>query len=159
MPFSLGFGTNEVGIRAIGQYELEKGAYLRASLAFFHRGTTEAERDFYFNDGAFYTSKMNVPDAFHGQVFLGSWFLNKKLRVEAGLTTFRCATGDDIRVYNMPQPTNKIDFDRVEGFAQYYFNKSKTLGILAYYNHIFSGRNIGQSLGYGLGFTFQFKAL
>lgn len=157
MPFSLGIGANELGLRAIGQYELDKGLYLRGSFAYLHRGTTEAERNFYFNDGAFYTSLMDVPDAIHGQLALGSWFLNKKLRVEASLTTFRCATGDDIRTYNMPQPTNKVDFDRIEGFAQYYFTGGRGFGVIAYYNHMFSGRNMGQFSGFGLGMTYQFK--
>lgn len=158
MPFSLGFGANELGIRAIGQYELDKGPYVRGSLAYLHRGATEAERDYYYQDGSFYTSTMDVPDAIHAQLALGSWFLQKKLRVEATLTTFRCASGDDIRAYNSPQPTNKVDFDQVGGFAQYYFKKDGGLGVLAYYNHMFSGRNMGQFSGLGLGITYQFKA-
>ena len=159
MPFSLGFGSNEAGLRAILQYELDKGPYVRISSSYLHRGTTEAERDFYYKDRAYYTSTMDVPDATHSQLALGSWFLKKKLRVEASLTSFRCATGDDIRIYNMPQPTNKVDFDRVEGFAQYYFKSGQGFGLIAYYNHMFSGRNMGQFSGYGLGLTYQFKAL
>ncbi len=68
LPFSLGFGANELGLRAIGQYELDKGPYFRASAAYLHRGTTEAERNFYYQDGAYYTATMDVPDALHGQV-------------------------------------------------------------------------------------------
>ncbi len=158
MPFSLGFGANELGIRGIGQYELNKGPYMRGSIAYLHRGTTEAERDFYYQDGSYYTSTMNVPDAIQGQLALGSWFLQKKLRVEATVSTFRCASGDDIRSYNSPQPTNKVDFDQVGGFAQYYFKKDGGLGLFAYYNHMFSGRNMGQFSGFGLGMTYQFKA-
>ena len=158
LPFSLGFGARELGIRAIGQYELEKGPYLRASASYLHRGTTEAERNFYYQDGAFYTSIMDVPDAIHAQFALGSWFLEKRLRIEASLTSLRCSSGDDIRVYNSPQPTNKVDFDRVEGFAQYYFKDIKGLGVIGYYNHLFSGRNMGQFSGYGLGLTYQFNA-
>ncbi len=157
LPFSLGLGTNELGLRAIGQFELDKGPYLRVSLSYLHRGTTEAERDFYFNNRAYYTSTMDVPNAFHSQIFLGTWLLNKKLRAEVGLTSFRCASGDDIRVYNMPQPTNKVDFDRIEGFAQYYLEGNGGLGFMAYYNHLFSGRNMGQFSGYGLGLIYQFK--
>jgi len=52
MPFSLGFGANELGIRAIGKYELDKGPYFRASYSYLHRGVTEAERDFYYTDQA-----------------------------------------------------------------------------------------------------------
>ena len=159
LPFSLGFGANELGLRAIGLYELDKGPYFRISGAYLHRGATQAERDFYYEDDAFYTSTMDVPDALHAQASLGSWFFQKKLRVEASLTSLRCASGDDIRTYNSPQPTNKVDFDRVEGFAQYYFNNVKGLGVLAYYNHMFSGRNMGQFSGYGLGLTYQFNAL
>lgn len=158
MPFSLGLGANELGIRAIGQYELDKGPYVRSSIAYLHRGTTEAERNYYYQDGSFYTSTMDVPDALHAQLALGSWFLQKKLRVEATLTTFRCASGDDIRAYNSPQPTNKVDFDQVGGFAQYYFKNNGGLGIIGYYNHMFSGRNMGQFSGFGLGLTYQFKA-
>lgn len=158
MPFSLGFGARELGLRAIGQFELNKGPYARGSFAYLHRGTTEAERDFYYQEGSFYTATMDVPDAVQAQVAIGSWFLKKKLRVEAVMTTFRCATGDDIRAYSSPQPTNKVDFDQVGGFAQYYFKKDGGLGVLAYYNHMLSGRNMGQFSGLGLGLTYQFKA-
>lgn len=159
LPFSLGFGSNELGMRAIGLYEMNKGLYFRISGAYLHRGTAEAERNFYYQDGAFYTSTMDIPDALHAQVSVGSWFFHKKLRVEASLTSLRCFSGDDIRTYNTPQPTNKVDFDRIEGFAQYYFKDLKGLGILAYYNQMFSGRNMGQFSGFGLGLTYQFKAL
>ena len=159
MPFSLGFGANELGIRAIGKYELDKGPYFRASYSYLHRGVTEAERDFYYAGQAYYTSKMDVPNAFLGQVTIGSWMFKKKLRVEASLTTIKSTSGDDIRVYSMPQPTNKVDFDRVEGFAQYYFNNNgRGFGLIASYQKAISGRNMGQFSGYGLGITYQFKA-
>ena len=159
MPFSLGFGANELGIRAIGKYELDKGLYFRASYAYLHRGATEAERDFYYADQAYYTAKMDVPNAFQGQLTLGSWLFNYRLRVEASLNTIRSTSGDDIRVYSMPQPTNKVNFDRVEGFAQYYFKSGgKGFGLIASYQQAISGRNMGQFSGYGLGITYQFKA-
>jgi hypothetical protein len=159
MPFSLGFGANELGIRAIGKYELDKGPYFRASYSYLNRGTTQADREYYYSSGSFYTSTMDVPDAFQGQVTVGSWMFNKKLRVEASLTTIRSASGDDIRVYCMPLPTNKVDFDRVEGFAQYYFNSNgRGFGLIASYQKAISGRNMGQFSGYGLGITYQFKA-
>lgn len=160
MPFSLGFGANELGIRAIGKYELDNGAYFRTSYAYLNRGTTHAEREYYFANGSVYTSRMDVPDAFHGQLTLGSWLFNYKLRVEASLTTLRSAFGDDIRPYCMPLPTNKVDFDRLEGFAQYYFkNNGRGFGLIASFQQILSGRNMGQFSSYGLGITYQFKAL
>lgn len=160
MPYSLGFGAKELGIRAIAKYELDKGPYVRASYAYLHRGTTEAEREYYYANGPFYTATMNVPDALQSQLTLGSWLFNYSLRVEASLTTIRSASGDDIRTYCMPLPTNKVDVDRVEGFAQYYFKSGgKGLGLIASYQQVISGRNMGQFSGYGLGITYQFKAL
>ncbi len=160
MPFSLGFGANELGIRAIGKFESDKGPYVRASSSYLHRGTTEAEREFYYADGPFYTSTMNVPDAIQSQFTLGSWLFNYRLRVEASLTAIRSTSGDDIRTYCMPLPTNRVNFDRVEGFAQYYFKgNGKGLGIIVSYQQAISGRNMGQFSGYGLGITYQFKAL
>ena len=159
MPFSLGLGANELGIRAIGKYELNKGLYVRASYAYLNRGTTNAEREYYYANGSVYSSTMNVPDAFQSQLTLGSWLFNYRLRVEASLTTIRSASGDDIRTYCMPLPTNKVDFDRIEGFAQYYFKSGgKGLGLIASYQQAISGRNMGQFSGYGLGITYQFKA-
>ena len=157
MPFSLGFGANELGLRLIGQYELNKGPYVRASVAYLHRGMTDVERDYYYQDGSYYTSKMDVPNAWNGQVALGSWFLDKKLRVEASLTAMNSTSGDDIRAYNSPQPTNKVEFSQVGGLAQYYVKKGGGLGFLAYYNHMYKGRNMGQFSGFGLGVTYQFK--
>jgi hypothetical protein len=159
MPFSLGFGTNELGIRAIGKYELDKGPYVRASYAYLNRGTTNAEREYYYANGSVYSSTMDVPDALQGQLTLGTWLFNYRLRVEASLTTIRSTSGDDIRTYCMPLPTNRVNFDRVEGFAQYYFNSNgKGLGLIASYQQAISGRNMGQFSGYGLGITYQFNA-
>jgi hypothetical protein len=78
--------------------------------------------------------------------------------VEASLTAIKSTSGDDIRVYSMPQPTNKVDFDRIEGFAQYYFKTNGGFGLIASYQQAISGRNMGQFSGYGLGITYQFKA-
>lgn len=159
MPFSLGFGANELGLRAIGKYELDNGPYVRASYAYLHRGTTEAEREYYYANGPVYSSTMDVPDALQGQLTLGTWLFKYRLRVEASLTTIRSTSGDDIRTYCMPLPTNKVDFDRVEGFAQYYFKSNgRGFGLIASYQQAISGRNMGQFSGYGLAITYQFKA-
>lgn len=156
-PFSIGLGTNELGIRAIGQYELNSSWYLRASAAYLHRGTTEAEREYYYQDGSYYTSTMDVPDAVQTQVGIGKWLFGNDLRVEANLMTFRSTSGDDIRAFNAPQPTNKVDFDRVDVFGQYYFKHIKGLGVLAYYQYMFAGRNMGQFSTFGAGVIYQFQ--
>ncbi|MDX2301492.1 MAG: transporter [Microscillaceae bacterium] len=158
MPYSLGLGANQWTFRGIAQYRLHSGLYAHAALAYLWRGLTEAERDYYYNNGSYYTAFMDVPNAwnYHGSV--GIWLFDNSLKVEANYMGLKSLSGDDIRAYNAPQPTNKIQFDQVGFFSQYYFKKSlKGLGVLAYYNQIIQGRNMGKFSTFGLGLTYQFK--
>jgi hypothetical protein len=158
MPYSLGFGTNEWSVRGIVQFESDKGMYVRSSLAHLWRGQTEVERDYYYNNGSYYTRFMDVPNAWNYQAAIGTWLLKYSLRVEVNYNLLKCTSGDDIRAYNMPQPTNKIEFDQVGFFAQYYFQKSvKGLGVLAYGSQMNNGRNMGKTTTIGGGVTYQFK--
>jgi hypothetical protein len=95
---------------------------------------------------------------YHGAV--GVWLFNNSLKLEANYVAVHCTSGDDIRIYNSPQPTNKMSFDQVGFFGQYYFKGIKAiqgLGILAYYSEIIDGRNMGKFQSMGAGVTYQFK--
>jgi hypothetical protein len=101
---------------------------------------------------------MNVPNAvnFHGA--LAYWFLENKLRVEATFQSLNCLSGDDIRSYNAPQPTNKMEITQIGTWVQYYIKGEQGLGTLAYVNHTIAGRNMGKFTTLGLGITYQFQA-
>jgi len=158
LPYSLGLGTNEGTLRGIVHYQLEPGMYVRVAGAYLWRGQTEIERDYYYNNGSYYTKYMDVPNAWNYNAAIGTWLFKYALRVEATFNALKSTSGDDIRAYNMPQPTNKMEMQQVGFFSQYYFKKTiKGLGVLAYYSHVFNGRNIGKSTNVGLGATYQFK--
>lgn len=158
MPYSLGLGTNEFTLRGIVHYQLDKGMYARVAGAYLWRGQTEAERDYYYNNGSYYTTWMDVPNAWNYNATLGTWLFNYALRVEASYVALKSTSGDDIRAYNAPQPTNKMEMEQVGFFAQYYFKKKvKGLGILSYYSQVINGRNMGKSTNIGVGATYQFK--
>ncbi len=158
MPYSLGLGTNEITLRAIVHYQLDKGMYARVAGAHLWRGQTEVERDYYYNNGSYYSTFMDVPNAWNYQATIGTWLFNYALRLEANYTALKSTSGDDIRAYNAPQPTNKMEMTSVGFFAQYYFKKKiKGLGVLGYYNQVIDGRNIGKSTNLGIGATYQFK--
>lgn len=158
MPYSLGFGAPELSVRGIAQYELKNGLYARASLAHLWRGYAEAERDYYYSDGSRYSFFMDVPHAWSYEGILGAWLLDYSLRIELSYVGQNSTSGDDIRPYNAPQPTNEVDFDRVGLFAQYYFKGSvKGLGVLAYHNRVFNGLNTGKINNTGFGLTYQFN--
>lgn len=160
-PYSLGLGTTEWTLRGIVQYELDKGPYVRGSVAHLWRGQTEVERDYYYNNGSYYTTYMDVPNSWNYQGTLGAWLFGSSLQVEATYFVMNSTSGDDIREYNAPQPTNKVEFSQVSFFAHYYFKKIekiKGLGVMGYYSQMLDeGRNMGKFTNMGGGFTYQFK--
>jgi hypothetical protein len=100
---------------------------------------------------------MDVPNAWNYDVVAGIWLLENSLQLEARYIGLRSTSGDDIRKYNAAQPTNKVDEDAVAFKAQYWFKNVKGLGLLAYYTHVFNGRNVPKYSGLGGGVTYQFK--
>jgi hypothetical protein len=160
MPYSLGLGTTEFTLRGMAEYKLDNGFYIRSSYAYIKRGETEVERDYYYNNGSYYTTLMDVPDATNFYGTIGKWFFNYALRVEATYQSMNCLSGDDIRAYNSPQPTNKFEYEQVSFFAQYFFKTQlKGLGLLGYYSKMFDGRNMGEFTNIGGGVTYQFKVI
>ena len=156
-PYSIGNGTNELSIRGMVQYKLNMGLYARVLAGHFFRGQTEVERDFYYNNGAYYSRWMDVPNAVEYSGVVGFWFLDNTLKLEANYYKMQSTSGDDIRKYNAAQPTNKVVFDQVGASVQYYTKQIKGLGVLAYYNQMLNGRNVGKVTSFGAGITYQFK--
>lgn len=157
MPYSLGFGADEWSLRAIAQYRWNMGLYFRGSGAYLWRGETEAERDYYYNNGSHYTTTMDVPNAFTYDAVVGIWLLDNALKFEANYRGTRCVSGDDIRKYNAGQPTNKVESDQLGGSVQYYFPTIKGFGVLGYATHVVNGRNTGKFTNFGVGATYQFS--
>lgn len=155
-PYSIGNGTDELSVRAILQYYKDSGLYIRGSLAYLFRGTTEAERDYYYNEGSYYTATMDVPSAWGYNFVVGKYMFNSALKLEINYNGETSVSGDDIRPYNAAQPTNKTNFGRLGVFTQYYFNKPEGLGIIAYFAQTIHGRNVGKSSVLGGGFNYIF---
>jgi hypothetical protein len=159
MPYSLGFGAPEVALRGIVQYKMKGGLYVRAALAHLWRGYAEAERDYYYNNGSYYTSWMDVPNAWTAEGIVGAWLLQNSLRVELSYSGLKSTSGDDIRAYNAPQPTNRVNMERAGLMMQYYFPPSRKLGVLVYHSRVLNGMNAPKISNIGAGITYQFKFL
>lgn len=155
-PYSIGNGTTEYSLRGIVQYKFDNGLYARGSGAYLLRGQTKAERDYYYNNGSYYTPWMDVPSAWTYNGVVGILLLDNYLKVEANYVGQRSTSGDDIRAYNAAQPTNKVNFDQVGASVQYYFKKFVPgLSLFANYSQVVNGRNLGKSSQYGFGITYQ----
>ncbi|SMC36689.1 hypothetical protein SAMN05660703_0592 [Cellulophaga tyrosinoxydans] len=157
MPYSIGLGTSEFGIREIAKFQFKNGFYAQAMVGYFWRGYTEAERDYYYNNGSFYSNIMDVPNAWNFEGGLGVWLIDNRLKIEASYIGIRSTSGDNIRAYNAPQPTNRVNIDRIALSAQYYFKGIKGLGVLAYHNNVVNGLNTGKFSNSGLGLNYQFN--
>lgn len=157
MPFSIGVGAPEIGLRGIGGYKMDNGLVFRIAAAYLWRGQTEIERNYYYQDGSVYSSFMNVPSALNIHGAIGYWAFENRLRLEATYMSLNCLTGDDIRAYNRPQPTNKMEVSQIGVWTQYYIKADQGFGALAYFNQTISGRNMGKATTFGLGITYQFK--
>lgn len=156
LPYSIGMGAPELAYRGIAQYRLHSGLYLRAGLGYLWRGYAQAERDYYYNNGSYYTDWMDVPSAWSIDGALGWWLLDNSLQIELSYAGQRSTSGDDIRAYNAAQPTNRVHFDRMGLQLQYFTPFVKGLGIIAYHNRILSGRNAPKMNNTAVGLTYQF---
>jgi len=155
-PYSIGFGAPEFSLRAISQYQWNNGLYIRGVAGHLWRGYTKAERDYYYNDGSYYSAWMDVPNAWTYEGIVGKWLFNYALKLEFAYMGLSSTSGDDIRAYNAAQPTNKTKFDRIGVSAQYYIKAVKGLGVIAYHNRIVDGRNVPKMSSTGFGLTYQF---
>ncbi|MEB2776188.1 transporter [Algoriphagus sp. D3-2-R+10] len=155
-PYSLGIGAPQLAWRALVEYEWNSGLYLRGNGGYIWKGYTEAEREYYYNDGSYFTSWMDVPSAWTYEAVVGKWFMNKSLRAELSYNSSISTSGDDIRAYNAPQPTNKVNMDRIGAFAQYFLNNPKGLGLVASYSRVINGRNAPELSVFSAGVTYQF---
>lgn len=156
-PYSIGFGAIEYNLRGIFQYTLKNGLHIRGSLAHLWRTETEAERDYYYNNGSYYTSFMDVPNAWNYNAVIGKWMLDNTLRFEVNYSGLRSTSGDDIRKYNAAQPTNKVDFDQLGIVGQYYIKQLGGVTVLAFYTYTVNGRNVGKTSHFGGGLTYVFN--
>ena len=157
MPYSLGFGAPEFSLRGIAKYQLNNGIYVRGMLAHLWRGYTEAERDYYYNNGSYYTALMDVPNAWNFEGILGSWFFDNSLKLVLNYSGLKSISGDDIRAYNAAQPTNRVKYDRIGVSVQYYSPSIKGLGVVGYHSRVVNGMNMAKLSNTGLGLTYQFN--
>jgi hypothetical protein len=158
-PYSLGLHTPELNYRGIVSYKSSKDLYVRAAGAYIWRGYTLTNREYYYNNGSYYTPWMDVPSAWSVDGAIGMFFFDEALRAEINYTMLRSTSGDDIRPYNAPQPTNMVNFDKVGTMVQYHFPKIKGLALMGAHSRIINGRNIGKSNAFTFGVMYQFQYL
>lgn len=158
LPYSLGLGDQQIQLRAIAQYKFGFGLSLRASGGYHFRGYSKAERDYYYNNGSYYTPYMDVPGAWVSEAAINYCLYQNQIKLEVAYSAYKSTSGDDVRVYNAAQPTNKTQSKQVGGSIQYYPKFGKGLGIIVGGSQVFDGRNGPKMTSIFGGFTYQFTA-
>lgn len=156
-PYSLGLHTNQLALRGIVQYKFDIGPYIRGAIAHLWRTNSTIERDYYYNNGSYYTDVMDVPNAWNYQAVGGVWLFKNQLQIEGQYTVLNCVEGDDIRAWNPGQPTNKVEVAQIGGHIRYEFSKPAGLGAILGYSTIVDGRNMGKFSTVNAGIFYQFK--
>lgn len=159
LPYSLGLGDQQLHLRAMAQYSLNAGPYLRLGGGHQIRGYSKAERDYYYNNGSVYSPYMDVPSAWIYEITLGSWLLDNQIKIEASYNGWESTSGDDIRKYNAAQPTNNTAASQVMGNLQFYPKFVKGFGIVLQYSDVLAGRNTAKMAAMTLGITYQFSVI
>lgn len=159
MPYSLGLGAPEALYRGIVEYELKSGWYARLAGTYAWRGYARADREYYYNQGSFYTHWMDVPSVSSAELVWGKWLFMHSWQLEINYMVQNSIGGDDIRPYAAPQPTNNSDFGRLGIFSHYYFTKSKSFGLVLYHHRIIHGRNAPELSITGGGINYLFNYL
>lgn len=157
LPYSLGLGDQQILPRLIAEGGLAKGPYLRASGGYQFRGYSKSEREYHYNNGSVYSFYMDVPGAWVYDLTLGTWLFQNQLKFEAAYLSTKSTSGDDIRPYNAPQPTNKTEIDQYNLLVHYYPKQVKGAGIVIQYNDVIKGRNAANMTSMSVGLTYQFS--
>ncbi len=153
LPMSIGLQSKTATGRLIANYKHKIGLYLAGSYAYNLRSNITIDRDSYQANGKLYNSnQVAIPNATDAAVRLG--FMKNGLQLEANLTTFACVNGDNIRRNDMPFPTNNMQTTNAGFYAKYQY---KNIGVMANVAQTLKGLNVGKSLMYMAGVTYQFN--
>jgi len=155
-PLNIGVGTTNISYRQLISYKLNKGFYMDLRGNYTYRSNVpNIHRDFYFDQGqAYYSNEVSVPDLFDWAAALG--FSNKKILAEVNYQAYSCFGGSDIRTWDPPFPSNKMNSTVIAGRFDYYFSKPMGLNISLNAGYTLAGRNIGKSTYAGLAVNYIF---
>jgi hypothetical protein len=155
-PLSIGLGSNNLTLRVIGDYELNK-FFVTGSAAYVQRSNINIDRDYYYTDEIHYTNEVEMPDATTFQLRLG--YRGNIFGAEALVNNWTTLGGFDITRNNMPFPSNRMNATVVGVNFKCNPNAFPGMSLIAGGSYTVAGRNVGQTIGAtaGLFYVFDFN--
>lgn len=155
-PFAIGLGCPDGIFRGIVHYDADMGLYGRVDGAFHLRGNAFLDRNYYYTTSGYYSDEVDMPDAMDYNFTLGYITKSKKFKVEGALNSLTTFGGFDIRRQDGGFPSNDMEFMRIGLNADYYDLLVKGLAVHFNSNYTLTGRNVGKSMMFGGGISYQF---
>jgi hypothetical protein len=151
LPMSIGLQSKTVSGKIIANYTHSSGLYLTAHGTYSLRSNIKIDRNAYQAFGKIINSnQVNVPNAADAAARLG--FMKNGFQAELFASYFTCLSGDNIRRNDMPFPTNNMRMTSAGFYAKYQYKK---IGAMAQVSQVLYGLNVGKSLGFSAGITWQ----
>lgn len=153
LPMSIGLGCSTVSGRLLTNYRHpQTGIYLTGHATYIWRSNISLDRDSYLAyNRIYYSNNAKMPNAYDLALRIG--ILKSKWQTEIFTEKFSCIGGDYIRRNDMPFPTNDMEATTVGWYGKF---QPKMWGLNARFNHVVSGKNVGQSTTYTIGLLYQF---
>lgn len=155
-PFAIGLGCADGVGRGIVHYDFDMGLYVRADMAYHLRGESYLQREYYYTTGGYYTNEVDMPNAYDFNITAGYITPNKHIKVEGVLSNFNTLGGFDIRRQDGGFPSNDMELMNVGLNADYYDLAIKGLAVHFKSGYTLTGRNVGQSMMFSGGVSYQF---
>jgi hypothetical protein len=155
-PLSIGLGAKEVNARLMLELLHNSGFYLRPQFSYHLRDVASIERSYYYNEGGFYSDKIDVPNMTMTTIAMGAKLLDKKLRGEIAYNIMATQGGAEIRRHEAPLASSNMDAHSANFFIQYYPSFVNNVSIILAGGKVLSGQNVGKSTFYNFGLTYQF---
>lgn len=154
LPLSIGLGSKEVHFRLMGDYQLGKFT-TTLSGAYIHRANIIIDRDAYYtNDEYIYSNEVFMPDVITNNLRIG-YRSDRFIADIAYDNMITLGKTFDISKNNMPFPSNTMNMSKIGVNAKYEFAAVNGLALVAGYNQVLEGRNVGQSKTYYAGIFYN----
>ncbi|MFV5697146.1 hypothetical protein ACM55H_02145 [Flavobacterium sp. ZT3R17] len=157
LPLSLGLRSKTASLRLMGDYQ-RGNFFTTISGAYVKRANITIDRNAYLTDEIHYTNEVDMPDAI--SVNFRAGYRSNRLIAEFVIDNWVTQSGGfDITKNNMPFPSNTMNALKYGVNSKYTFKKIPELSLVAGYNYVVEGRNVGKSDTFygGLFYVINFK--
>jgi hypothetical protein len=155
LPLSIGLGARRAQLRANVHAQDRSGLFVEGAAGHTWRSTVRLDRPAYYTDGRLTLSdEVAMPDVADFAASVG--YQRGRLCLPVMLVAQRTLGGGDIRRQDMPFPSNRMDFTRLQVRAMYWLPKVPGVQLDLGAARTLRGRNVGQSTILAGGLTTAF---